>query len=202
MRAVAIERLLPTQVEHGWQGIGSMPHMLHSLVLHFPTSSPFFTSWGGHQKKPIAVDDLNIPTIVSYLVCGYIICNLTYNHILCLAPLILHLSLGLECIQLHEDYVTWHELHCTCHSVIVLFLQVFFTVGLQVCFSISLFEALPHFFNISWDVARAHMDAHCWKVEINWKMWASPKHQMKKAMPSIVLVYRNGSHMKWSQPWV
>ena len=70
------------------------------------------------------------------------------------------------------------ELHGTCCSVIVLFLLVCFAVGLQVCFSISLFEVLPHFFNISGDTARAHMGTHCWEVKIDWEMRASPKHQI------------------------
>ena len=108
----------------------------------------------------------------------YVICNLTYNHLLCLAPPILHLSLALECVQLHKDYVAWHELHSTCCSVIVPFLLVCFAVGLQACFSIGLFEVLPHFFNISWDMARAHMGTHCQKVEIDWETWASLNHQI------------------------
>ena len=112
------------------------------------------------------VDDLNIPAVILYLIHGYIICDLTYNHILCLTPPIHHLSFALECIQLHEDYVAWHELHSTCHSVIIPLLPVCFAVGLQVHLSVSLFEALPDFFNISWDAARAHMGAYCQKVEI------------------------------------
>ena len=124
------------------------------------------------------MNNLNIAAIVLYLVCGYVICDLMYNHILCLTPLILHLYLTLECIQLHKDCVAWHELHGTCHSVISPFLSVCFAVGLQVHFSISFFEVLPHFFNISWDGAGVHMGAHCWKVEIDWETWASPKHQI------------------------
>ena len=124
------------------------------------------------------MNDLNILAIISYLICGYIICDLTYNHILYLTPPILHLSFAPKCIQFHEDYVAWHELHGTCHPVIVLFLLVHFAVGLHVPFSISLFEILSHFFNISWDAARAHMGTHCWELEIDWEMWASPKHQI------------------------
>ena len=130
------------------------------------------------KEKPIVADDLNIPAIIWYLVCGYVICALMYNYILYLTPLILHLSFALECIQFHEDYVSWHELHGICCPVIVTFLPAHFAVGLEVCFSISLFEILSHFFNISWDVVGAHMGAHCWKVEIDWETWASPKHQI------------------------
>ena len=35
LRAVAIECYLPTQAEHGWQGIRSMPHPLCSLALSY-----------------------------------------------------------------------------------------------------------------------------------------------------------------------
>ena len=124
------------------------------------------------------VDDLNIPAGVSYLIRGHVICNLTHYHVLSLAPPIFHLSLALECIQFHEDYITRHELHGTSCSIIIPFLPVRFAVGWQVHFSISLFEALSYFFNISWDTARVHMSTPCWKIEMDWEMWAPPKHQI------------------------
>ena len=88
------------------------------------------------------VDNLDIPAIISYLIHGHIICNLMYYHILHLTPLILHLPFALECICLHKHDVTWHELHGTGSSVMVLFLPICFTIGLVLCFSISFFEAL------------------------------------------------------------
>ena len=124
------------------------------------------------------VDDLNIPTVISYFICGHVVWDLTHYHILSLTPPIFHLSLALECIQLHKDYITQHELHSASHSVIIPFLPVHFTVGLLVCFSISLFEALSYFFNISQDMVRAHMSAPHWKIEINWEMLVPPKHQI------------------------
>ena len=120
------------------------------------------------------VDDLHIPAIVSYLVCGHVICDLTHYHVLSLAPLIFHLSLALEHIQFHEDY---YELYSPSCSVIIPFLPVCFAVGLQVHFSISLFEAL-YFFNTSWDMARVHMSTPRWKIEIDWEMRVPPKHQI------------------------
>ena len=132
------------------------------------------------KKSQLQWMTFNIPAIISYLVCGYVICHLTYNHILCLAPLILHLSLALECIQLHEDYFTWHELHGTSCPVIVPFLPVCFAVGLKVRFNISLLKALSYFSNVRGDMAGVHMGTHCLEKEIHWEMWAFPKHQIMR----------------------
>ena len=103
------------------------------------------------------VDDLNIPTIISHLVCGHVICDLMDDHILSLTPPIFHLSLPLECIQFHEDQVIRHQLHGTSRSIIIPLLPVHFAVGLSVCFSVSFFEASSHFFNIHGDMVGMHM---------------------------------------------
>ena len=124
------------------------------------------------------VGDLNVPAIISHLICGYIICDLMHHHILSFALPIFHLPFSLERIQFHEDHITWHELHGTSHSIIIPFLPVCFAVGLQVRFDVSFFEVSPHFFNICGDTVGAHMSAPCWEVEIHWEMRASPKHHI------------------------
>ena len=124
------------------------------------------------------VDDLDIPTIISYLIHRHVICNLAYYHIFHLTPLILYLPFALECICFHKHNVTWQELHSTSSSVIVPFLLVSLAIGLVLHFSIGFFEALSHLFNICRHSARAHMGAQSWKIEIHREAGAPPKHQI------------------------
>ena len=65
------------------------------------------------------MDDLNIPAIISHLVCGHIICDLMHDHIFSLTPLTFHLSLAPECITwalsprrglvLHSKIWVWND---------------------------------------------------------------------------------------------
>ena len=114
----------------------------------------------------------------SHLVCRYLICDLMYYHILSFPPPIFHFHFSLEHIQFHEYHISWHELHGTGHSIVIPFLPVCFTVGLQVCFDVSFLEVSPHFFNVHRDMAGEHMSAPCWEVKIHWEMRVSPKHQV------------------------
>ena len=55
LEAVAIECHLPTLAEHSWQGTGSLPHPLHSLVLHSLTPMELvllgWTGWCPNLKE-------------------------------------------------------------------------------------------------------------------------------------------------------
>ena len=96
--------------------------------------------------------------------------------ILLIAPHVFHFPFPLKHILFQQNSVSRHKLFSACCPIIILLLLVSLEVGLDVCFSLGLFEAASNLVNILGDMVGVLEGTPGWKIKINWEPQTPPKH--------------------------